>query len=435
MTTTASSGLRSLDELDIHTISLYEQFGYPWKAWDRLREEAPCYWYDREGIAPFWAITRHEDVKSIGSNSAAFINGGGRLRIKSLDIDARYAAAREKKLEMYEWDPAVPEDMVFLDNPAHHAMRQLTVRHFTPARCRDMASEMAENAANITGEFAARLESGETTDLIHDYAVALPLMTIASMMGVERDDWADIHRWTDAMFDNESMRFALPGEERRVMRRRVHAEFHGYVAGLIECKRNQPADDLSTVLVHADIDGRKLTEQELHGYLRLLINAGNETTRNALSRGVLALIDNPDQVDRLTDDPDRFVDSAVDEIVRWTTPVIEFARTAIRDVELHGQTIRAGDHVALWYGAANRDPRVFDDPYSFDIGRSPNDHLAFGHGGHFCLGANLAKWELRAALRALAESEVLHRLERAEEPEWLTDLHVGAYRTALVRYK
>jgi cytochrome P450 len=115
--------------------------------------------------------------------------------------------------------------------------------------------------------------------------------------------------------------------------------------------------------------------------------------------------------------------------------VIEFARTATSDVELHGQTIKAGDHVGLWYGAANRDPRVFDNPYDFDIGRNPNDHLAFGHGGHFCLGANLAKWELRAALRALAESEVLHRLERAEEPEWLTDLHVGAYRTALVRYK
>ena len=434
MVATTSSGTNSLDQLDIHTISLYEQHGYPWAAWDRLREDAPCYWYDRPGIAPFWAITRHRDVKSIGSDNTSFINGGGRLRIKSLDIDARYAAAREKKLTMYDWDPAVPEDMVFLDNPAHLAMRQLTVRHFTPARCREMADELAENAATITHEFATRLANGETPDLIHDYAVALPLMTIASMMGVERNDWADIHRWTDAMFDNESMRFARPGEERRVMRRRIHAEFHNYVAELIDRKRGQPADDLSSVLVHAQIDGRPLTEQELHGYLRLLINAGNETTRNALSRGVLALIDHPDQVDRLTDDPDRFVDTAVDEILRWTTPVIEFARTASRDVELHGQTIKAGDHVALWYGAANRDPRVFDNPYSFDIGRSPNEHVAFGHGGHFCLGANLAKWELRAALRALAESDVLQRVERAEEPEWLTDLHVGAYRTAMVRY-
>lgn len=435
MATTATAEPTSLDQLDIHTISLYEQHGYPWAAWDRLREEAPCYWYDRDGIAPFWAITRHSDVKSIGSNSNSFVNGGGRLRIKSLEIDGRYAAAREKKLAMYGWDPAVPEDMVFLDNPAHVAMRQLTVRHFTPARCRDMANELAENATDITNEFARRLESGETPDLIHDFAVGLPLMTIASMMGLERDDWADIHRWTDAMFDHNSMRFALPGEERRPMRRRLHAEFHGYVADLIERKRHNPGDDLSTVLVQAKVEGRRLTEQELHGYLRLLISAGNETTRNALSRGVLGLIDHPDQVDRLTSDPDRFVDSAVDEILRWTTPVIEFARTATREVELHGQTIKAGDHVALWYGAANRDPRVFDDPHSFDIGRSPNDHLAFGHGGHFCLGANLAKWELRAAVRALAESEVLHRLERADEPEWLTDLHVGAYRTALVRYK
>lgn len=435
MTTAAIPVSHSLDELDIHTISIYEQHGYPWAAWDRLREEAPCYWYDREGIAPFWAITRHNDVKSIGSDSTAFINGGGRLRIKDLEIDGRYAAAREKKLAMYNWDPAVPEDMVFLDNPAHQAMRQLTVRHFTPARCREMAGELAKNAADITDEFAGRLSGGETPDLIHDFSVALPLMTIASMMGLERDDWADIHRWTDALFDNNSMRFAMPGEERRAMRRRLHAEFHEYLGELIVRKRSNPADDLSSVLVHAEIDGRPLTDQELHGYLKLLISAGNETTRNALSRGVLALIDHPDQVDRLTGDPDRFVDSAVDEILRWTTPVIEFARTATRDVELHGQTIRAGDHVALWYGGANRDPRVFDAPHTFDLGRNPNDHLAFGHGGHFCLGANLAKWELRAAVRALAESEILHRLERAEEPEWLTDLHVGAYRTALVRYR
>ena len=149
---------------------------------------------------------------------------------------------------------------------------------------------------------------------------------------------------------------------------------------------------------------------------------------------MLSFVDHPDQTELLTGDPARYVESAVDEVVRWTTPVIQFARTATRDVELHGETIKAGDHIGLWYGAANRDPRVFDEPYRFDISRQPNEHLGFGHGGHFCLGANLAKWELRAAFRALAHTDVLQRLERAAEPEWLTDLHVGAYKEAQVRF-
>ncbi len=312
----------------------------------------------------------------------------------------------------------------------------LTARHFTPARCRLMADEMDTNAQRFTADFNTRLSAGETLDLVHDYSVALPLITIASMMGLDPADWADIHRWTDAMFDIDSMRFAHPGEDRHTMRKRLHAEYHKYIVELIERKRTEPGDDLSTLLVQATIDdGRPLTDQELHGYLRVLIAAGNETTRNALSRGILAFLDHPDQIDRLLGNPDRFVETAVDEVVRWTTPVIQFARTATADVEMHGHTIKAGDHVGLWYGAANRDPRVFDRPYEFDISRNPNDHLGFGHGGHFCLGSNLAKWELRAAFRALAHSDVLTNLRTAGEPTWLTDLHVGAYNEAPVRYQ
>lgn len=432
---TATDASLNLEDLDIHSMSKYIEHGYPWAEWDKLREDAPIYWYDRPEIAPFWAITRHADVKAVGADSKTFINSGGRLRLKDLDLDRRYAAARVKKLEMYEWDDAVPEDFIFLDAPEHTDMRMLTARHFTPAKCRQMADEMAANAERITAEFSARLSAGEVVDLVHDYSVALPLMTIAAMMGLDRDDWEDIHEWTDAMFDLESDRFTRPGEDRRTMRKRLHREYHEYITELIERKRAEPGDDLSTLIVESSVDGRPLTEQEMHGYLKVLIAAGNETTRNALSRGVLAFLDNPDQIDRLIDDPDRFVESAVDEVVRWTTPVIQFARTATRDVEMHGQTIKAGDHVGLWYGAANRDPRVFDRPYEFDISRVPNDHLGFGHGGHFCLGANLAKWELRAAFRALAHTDILQRLEPAGEPEWLTDLHVGAYKVAPVHYR
>ncbi|MDH4074353.1 MAG: cytochrome P450 [Acidimicrobiia bacterium] len=160
------------------------------------------------------------------------------------------------------------------------------------------------------------------------------------------------------------MRFANPGEDHRTMRRRMHAEFHEYRCRLIEEKRRHPGDDLTTLLVQAEIDGRALTDQQLHG-----------------------------------------------------------------------QTIKAGEHVGIWYGAANRDPRVFDRPYEIDITRNPNEHLGVGHGQHFCLGSNLARWELRAAFRAVAGTELLERLEPAAEPQWLTDFHVGAYSQALVRYR
>ena len=423
-----------LDTLDIHTISRYETDGYPWDEWDFLRESAPCHWYVRDDIAPFWAITRHADVKAVGSDSKRFVNGGGRLRLKSLDIDARYAAGRQTKIDLYGWDPEEPEDMVFFDAPAHTDFRLLTARYFTPAQCRRMESELDANARRITAEFRDRLAAGETVDLVHDYAVALPLMTIGSLMGLDPDDWADIHRWTDALFDIDSMRFAQPGEDRRQMRKRLHLEFHSYVEELIERKRSEPADDLASIVVNAQVNDDALSNQQLHGYLKLLIAAGNETTRNALSRGMLAFTDHQDQVDRLCNDPERFVTTAADEVVRWTTPVIQFARTATEEVELHGQRIKPGDHVGLWYGAANRDPRVFDRPYEFDISRDPNEHVGFGHGAHFCLGANLAKWELRAAFKALAETDVLARMQRAAEPQWLTDLHVGAYKESLVSY-
>ena len=297
-----------LDAIDIHTIARYEANGYPWAEWDLLRETAPCYWYDRDGIAPFWAITRHADVKAIGSDARRFVNGGGRLRLKSLDIDARHAAGRRTRAELYGWDIDEPEDMVFFDAPKHTEFRLLTARHFTPARCRAMEGELLANARRLTADFRQRLAAGETVDLVHEYSVALPLMTIGSILGLDPRDWAEIHRWTDALFDVDSMRFAHHGEDRRSMRKRLHREFHDYVDRLIEAKRRSPADDLATVVVQAEVGGRPLTEQQLHGYLKLLIAAGNETTRNALSRGILAFVDHQDQVDRLCGDPGRFVD-------------------------------------------------------------------------------------------------------------------------------
>ncbi len=424
---------QQLDAIDIHSVALYHERGYPWAEWALLREHAPVYWYERDGIAPFWAITRYEDVKRISLDDKTFINSGPRLRLAADNYEARRLSARAKRISERGWDAQTPEDLVFLDNPEHRTLRLITARRFTSAYCRAMAANLASLAGEIVTEFDAALQHDEAVDLVEGLAVKLPLATICHMMGLPEEDWHDIHRWTDALLDIDNMRWARPYESRYDMRKRLHTEFHAYICSVIERKRAQPGDDLSSMLVHAEVDGRMLSEQELHGYLRLLITAGNETTRNAATRGAMLLMQHPEQCAHLERNPDGCVESLVEEVVRYTSPVIQFARTATSDVTLQGQRIRAGDTVGIWYPSANRDPRAFDAPDAFDVLRSPNPHLGFGRGVHFCLGANLARFELRALFRELGRKRLLSRIERAGPGRRLTDLHDGAIAELPVR--
>jgi cholest-4-en-3-one 26-monooxygenase len=418
--------------IDIHSTRRYETEGYPWADWDLLRDVAPVFWYERDDIRPFWAITRYEDVKAIGSNDTTFINGGSRLRLGSKLHDDRMWEVKAKRDERYGWDPSEPFDMVYFDDPRHKEFRLLVARMFTPAQCRRIAGSLDTLASRFVDEFEAKLNANGRADIVSDLAVGLPLATICEMMGVPVDDWADIHRWTDSQFDTDSMEWAEPGETKAEMRRRLRIEYFEYLGNLISEKRIEPGNDLATTLVQADLSSGPLTEQQLHGYLTLLIAAGNETTRNATSRGIVTLLQNPDELARLLGEPERYTETAVEEIVRWTTPVIQFARTATSDVTLHGQTIKEGDTVGLWYGSANRDERQFVDPYRFDVGRDPNYHVGYGHGAHFCLGANLARWELRAMFRELAKRDILGRIALEGEGEWMTDLHVGTLTRQMV---
>jgi len=423
----AEAGGPRLDTVDIHSLDRYHADGYPWADWDLLRAEDPVHWYERDGVAPFWALTRYEHVKAAGADDGTFINGGPRLRLASEAHDARMWEVKAKRDARYGWDRDEPFDFVFLDSPRHTELRLLTAKAFTPSRCRTMAEGLAGLATRFVDGFETKLMADGRADLVEDLAVGLPLATICEMMGLPIDDWSDIHRWTDSSFDTPSMAWAEPGETRADMRRRLRVEYFEYLEELIARKRAEPGDDLSTVLVNAEIGTGPLTQQQLHGYLTLLIAAGNETTRNAISRGIVALLEHPDELARLLADPERYVDTAVEEIVRWTSPVIQFARTATRDVTMGGKQIRAGDTVGLWYPSANRDERQFVDPYRFDVGRQPNYHVGFGHGPHFCLGANLARWELRAIFGELARRDLLDRLVIDGEGQWMTDLHVGAW--------
>ena len=414
----------TLETIDIHSTSRLEQQGYPWDAWDLLRREAPVHWYERDDIEPFWAITRYDDVHFVGSNDRLFVNGGGRLRLASASDDREAAQRSRRRAELRGWDPDEVPDLVYMDKPRHTEFRNLAARSFTPRAMRALETHLESYAARFLAEFVDLLQRNGEADLVEDFAVKLPLATICDIMGLPVDDWSRIHTWTGAFFqsDTEVMRLARDDETVDDLRFRLSMEFYEYCAATAAHAKAVQDGSLTARVATGEVEGQPLTAQQLHGYLVLLIGAGNETTRNAIAGGVVALLQHPDQLALLCDNPD-LIDTATEEILRWVSPVIQFARTATDDVVLGGQRIRRGDTVGIFYPSANRDERAFDDPYRFDISRSPNYHQAFGHGAHFCLGANLARWELRAQLRALLP--VLPRLQLEGEPQRAGHLHLG----------
>ena len=425
-----------LQTIDIHTKELYTTRGYPWAEWDLLREQAPIFWYERETIEPFWAITRHRDVLTISKHSEVFVNSR-RLRLASIADDQRQEASRRKRTAEHGWDPHEVPDLVFMDDPRHRDFRLLSAKRFTPAALNKLEAHFRELSEAFARELAAELDAGlgsdEPVDFVRGFAQKLPLSAIGEMMGLARGDWMRLKQLTNVMIGCPEPDFFRPGETRDQGVMRAMDEMTGYMLEVIRERRREGRrrDDLSSLIVHAELGGKPLSEQQLQGYLFLVLAAGNETTQNAISGGVHALLAHPEQRDLLCARPELVV-SAGEEILRWTSPVLQFARTAVEDFELGGVRIRAGQDVGMWYPAANRDPEIFADPYRFDITRNPNHHLAFGgYGAHFCLGANLARWELRAALRALIP--LLPRLESAGLPEYVPNLHVAAIHRLPVR--
>jgi cholest-4-en-3-one 26-monooxygenase len=426
----------SLATLDIHSKDLYVSRGYPWQEWDLLRREAPIFWYERDGIAPFWAVTRHADILTISKRADVFVNSQ-RLRLQTIEEDEQQAASMRMRAEAYGWDPDEPLDFIFMDDPRHREFRLIPSRRFTPAALRKLEGHFAELARGFAEEFSAELEraeaAGEPCDFVRGFAQKLPLAAIGEMMGLPSGDWMRLKQITNVLIGAPEPDFMEPGEHRVGGILRAFNEMTAYMIELIHDRqaRGPGGDDLSSLIVHSEIGGKPLTEQQLQGFLFVLLAAGNETTQNAISGGVHALLEHPDQRERLCADPGLLA-SAAEEILRWTSPVVQFARTAVSDFELSGTKIRAGEDVGMWYPSANRDEAVFEDPYRFDIGRRPNYHLAFGgFGAHFCLGANLARWELRAALRALIP--ILPRLASAGPPERVPNLHVSAIHRMPVR--
>ncbi len=378
--------------------SLYASDPHPLFA--RLRAEAPVAWNEERG---FWAVTTHAEVTRVESDHETFCASKG---ILVDEIGVSYPS---------------PPTILHSDPPAHTRYRRLVQPGFKPSVVRALDPVVRSRAKALVD----RLSPGEVTDVVPMLAVPLPLLVISEMLGVPEEDWERCYEWSEAV---------VPGavdwpEERK---QALLAEMTDYLVNATKVRRAEPRTDVLTELAQAEIDGEQLSDAELAMFLIQLLVAGNETTRNLIAAGLVALAQAPEQYERLRRDPS-LVPSAVEELLRWTSPVLSFMRTATRDTELRGVAIAAGEPLLMLFVSANRDTDMFGPTaHRLDVGRQPNPHIAFGFGNHFCLGAALARLEGRVVLEELLAR--FGRLEVAGDVERTGSHVVAGMRRAELRF-
>jgi len=378
---------------------------HAWFRW--LRAHDPMHWHAEPDGPGFFAVTRYEDVRTVGRDPERFSS------VPTIMI-ADPGLGMDFEIDGHQM-------MLMMDPPKHTQYRRLISSEFTPRGARELAPRVRELAGQIVD---AVIERGEC-DLVEDIAGELPSYVIAELLGIPLDDGRKLYRLTEVI--HSAPETLPPGAAPAAV-----LEMFQYASGVIAEKRARPRDDLATKLLHAEVDGRRFDDLDFMLFFMLLVDAGGDTTRNLVSGGMLALFEHPDERRRLASSLDALLPSAVEEMLRWVSPVIYMRRTATRDTELGGTKVAKGQKVVLYYGAANRDDSVFAEPERFDVSRSPNAHIAFGGGQHFCLGAHIARVEIEAMLR-----EILTRLPDIEPTGpavWLPSTFISGPKTLPVRF-
>ncbi|WP_347220712.1 cytochrome P450 [Mycolicibacterium poriferae] len=386
--------------------------GIPVEEFAQLRKTAPVWWNEQTDTifddGGYWVITRHADIKDISRNSGQWSTNrkGAVMRLPD-GVTA----------EQLDLTKAL---LINHDAPEHTRLRKIVSRLFTPRAVAALEEKLAVASREIVAAAAAK-NSG---DFVADVAMNLPLQAIADLIGVPEADRERLFHWTNSIMNTDDPDFDSDPTT-------ANAELMGYAYTMAEQRRRCPADDIVTRLVQADIDGEAMEDVEFAFFVILLAVAGNETTRNAMTHGMNAFFDNPDQWELFKRERP---DSAIDEIIRWATPVHCFQRTALEDVELGGVTIREGQRAGLFYSSANFDEDVFDRPFEFDIMRNPNPHLAFGgNGAHYCIGANLARMEIKLIFDELADQ--VPDIAKLAEPKRLRSGWINGVKELAVSYR
>ncbi|WP_121251230.1 cytochrome P450 [Nocardioides ferulae] len=389
--------------------------GIPHEQFLALRRNAPVFWVPQSSPANdgfpdqpgYWAVSKHADVAAVSKNSKDFstAENGAIIRFQ--------AGMTRDQVELQR------VMLINQDPPEHTSTRHIVSRGFTPRSVGALETVMRERAEKIVRD---ALERGHG-NFVEDVAAELPLQAIADLLGVPQDDRHKLFDWSNQMLAGDDPDI---GGEPDV----AAAEILGYAMAMADDRRANPRDDLVTKLVHADKDGRGLTDDEFGYFVIILTVAGNETTRNAITHGMNAFFENPDQWELWKSERPA---TMVDEVIRYATPVSVFQRTALRDVEVGGVPVEQGQRVGIFYASGNFDDDVFDDPYRFDITRDPNPHLSFGgHGAHYCIGANLARLEVRVLFDAIAD--LAPGISKAGEPKRLRHPWVNGIKDLQVRY-
>ena len=351
--------------------------GHPWEQYAWLRANDPVHFHPQADGPGFWAITRYDDVRTVSRQPKTFSSYESGVMLAEPD-EGGLAAQRLMMLNM--------------DPPQHDRFKLLVSRGFTPRNAPSLTPRIEELAKEIVDDV---IERGEC-DLVSDIAGRLPSGLIAELMGIPRSDGERLYELTEIMHTHDD------SAEFRIKQINAIGEMLGYAQSVAQDKRAKPADDIATTLVQSEVDGDRLTDDDFAWFFLLLVNAGGDTTRNLVAAGVQQLFEHPDEHRRLLADVDGLTATAVEEMLRFTSPVAHFKRTVMHDVELGGKQLHAGDRVMVFYGSANRDESVFADADRFDVGRSPNPHMAFGGGGpHLCLGMHVARIEIAVMLREM----------------------------------
>jgi cholest-4-en-3-one 26-monooxygenase len=401
-----------LSDIDLLDLDRFTE-GIPHEWFTYLRNNAPVHHHSEPAGPGFWVFTKHEDVVAVGRDAKHFSSDqarGGVVGLEEVAVDMNWEGGQL---------------MLTMDPPPHTRHRRLVNRGFTPR----MIGMLEDHIRDVTNKILDDAVAKGQVDFVVDVASELPLQVIAELMGVPMEDRHKVFDWSNRMIGSEDPEYSVSAEHVQ----EAQIEMFMYAQALADRKRDDPQDDIITKLLSADIDGDQLSPMDFNLFFLLLAVAGNETTRNAISHGMNAFLENPDEYQRLVDNPD-LIDSAIEEILRWASPVMYFRRNVTADLDYKGNQLKEGDKVSIWYVSANRDEEVFEDPFRFDIGRQPNDHIAFGGGGpHHCLGANLARMELKLFFEELTKR--IPRVEALGEPARLRSNFIGGIKHLPVSFE